>query len=111
MAPSADPAITLLTRPASDESDGNFEALIEGRLNVGPGGCVRVGKFLLIAPAGSVATKRHVIIEGVGRFALGSKMTASGGYIYHSDITVPGTDECRQGDTEPQETAVVSGAG
>jgi hypothetical protein len=106
--PAADPAITLLTLPTSD-SDGHFEALIEGRLNVGPGGCVRVGKILLVAPAGSVASTGGVAIEGVGRFAFGHKISTGGGYIDHTDLTVPGTDACRKGDTEPRTTAVVSG--
>lgn len=86
---------TLLVSEIS-ESGPSPSARISGQLRINKANCFAIDDSILIAPHGSVRISDPLGVElaGIGKFAVGDRVTASGGYV--------GDDDDRGGSPPPE---------
>ena len=89
--------MNLMVLSEPDASDGHLDAAPGGILLVNEQGCVALGEYPLVAPAGSrvAADLSGVEFPGVGLLRFGERIQGSGGYVEAADASsITNLTEC-----------------
>lgn len=86
-----------------------FEAMVSGEVGVNDQGCVTIGGWLVVAPAGSTMTADGVIeLAGYEPVEVGDAFEGAGGYFPVDDLVDPAFAACASHSSEDEEYALVS---